>query len=868
MTEEYTISVKAECGCEAVFDNYDDFMKSVVVDEESGQRILLKDEAHHVIGSAEGPALVFDGAHGRSEEWLRYGKAHRDGDEPAFISPILKMWYKDGKRHRDQEFGPAVEFESGIQEYWQHGALHRADGPAVIQPNKDNQYYLEGQRLSKLEHSARTTGRMYVRVKLREGDEGVIAFKNPEEYIDAWFQDDEGRFWIEVEREVYSPESESGTHMETEQFMVHSEHEPALIWPDGSIEWLYEGKAHREDGPAVEDENGWQYWYKHGQLHRDGDQPALITNIVDNGELVFHHEWYKDGQRHRENGPAEIFYDEYGEELSRAYWINGVFQGAETMEDQSIEKLTPEQALQEKLNAVFAIGTDGKQVQIACNQMAFEQDVFQDDDGFWYINGRDYARGHPDAASLDGDLLIHRDDGFPAVVYSDGHQEWLHRGLVHREDGPAVIYPDGTQEWWVEGMLHREHGPARIHADGQEEYWLFDEQVEKSQTLADNSDEEATLDNKERVGVKVKIKSTQVGQEQFTSLYFFSVEEYTKSCYRDDEGRYRIKLGKWIDALVHCDDGPAVEYDDGKVAYVVDGNSVDKSVVLKNKEAKNKENAQIVVADDNRDEVFVETYEALWDNYLVEDFEGRIRWKDTGDLLSNRFGPAINYRDGSQTFIVNGNKVDKLALQIENGSGYKIEYNIDWTELVDGGFDCYTTQATAWLDTENFDTPVWKVEVGFENIDFIYQIQLPFVSLNTGAPILHPITTKTGLDAREAFCTGQFIHNFLIDLMRHGPDVLNTALVKEEYRQDFRTHLWDALEPLKASMTPEVEKEEVPPADVVQEDTGFGFPLACLAIAGLAGIAANNKKGKKKKLKNKPVQKKQEVVEEAYAVAR
>ena len=40
-------------------------------------------------------------------------------------------------------------------------------------------------------------------------------------------------------------------------------------------------------------------WYSHGKLHRDGDQPAVISA---KGDL----EYYQNGKRHRDNGPALI----------------------------------------------------------------------------------------------------------------------------------------------------------------------------------------------------------------------------------------------------------------------------------------------------------------------------------------------------------------------------------------------------------------------------------------------------------------------------------------------------------------------------------------------------------------------------------
>jgi len=75
------------------------------------------------------------------------------------------------------------------------------------------------------------------------------------------------------------------------------------------------GQLHRDnDKPAVISDNGTQYWYKEGQLHRDHDKPAVIYA---NGTQ----EWYKEGKCHRENDlPSVIYLDGKREE----YWINGI----------------------------------------------------------------------------------------------------------------------------------------------------------------------------------------------------------------------------------------------------------------------------------------------------------------------------------------------------------------------------------------------------------------------------------------------------------------------------------------------------------------------------------------------------------------
>lgn len=75
------------------------------------------------------------------------------------------------------------------------------------------------------------------------------------------------------------------------------------LWRDG------QGKLHRDEGPAViivSAETGKvisEKWFRHGLLHRDGDQPAL-TELHTSGATEFI--WAKEGLVHRENRPARV----------------------------------------------------------------------------------------------------------------------------------------------------------------------------------------------------------------------------------------------------------------------------------------------------------------------------------------------------------------------------------------------------------------------------------------------------------------------------------------------------------------------------------------------------------------------------------
>ena len=77
---------------------------------------------------------------------------------------------------------------------------------------------------------------------------------------------------------------------------LHREDGPAIERDDGTKQWWRNGKLHRLDGPANEWADGNKEWWVNGQRHR-GDGPAVIWT---SGTKA----WWVDGQRHRLDGPA------------------------------------------------------------------------------------------------------------------------------------------------------------------------------------------------------------------------------------------------------------------------------------------------------------------------------------------------------------------------------------------------------------------------------------------------------------------------------------------------------------------------------------------------------------------------------------
>ena len=94
--------------------------------------------------------------------------------------------------------------------------------------------------------------------------------------------------------------------MEPKKYTVH------YFEDIGQTDWYNDqGQLECPCGPAITMRNGYQAWYRSGELHRE-DGPAVITAEGDK-------EWYRDGNLHREDGPAVMYADG-----QVAWYIGGV----------------------------------------------------------------------------------------------------------------------------------------------------------------------------------------------------------------------------------------------------------------------------------------------------------------------------------------------------------------------------------------------------------------------------------------------------------------------------------------------------------------------------------------------------------------
>ena len=81
---------------------------------------------------------------------------------------------------------------------------------------------------------------------------------------------------------------------------------------------------------------------------------------------------------------------------------------------------------------------------------------------------------------LDGKM--HRTDG-PAVIFSNGDEDWYINDKLHRSDGPAMIRVNYRSYWFNNDNLHRLDGPAieyvREEDKQHNQWWIDGKRIEK-----------------------------------------------------------------------------------------------------------------------------------------------------------------------------------------------------------------------------------------------------------------------------------------------------------------------------------------------------------------------------------------------------
>ena len=79
---------------------------------------------------------------------------------------------------------------------------------------------------------------------------------------------------------------------------------------------------------------GWLIWYKDGEIHRDGDQPAMFQDKK--GKI-----WYKDGKKHRDVGPAFLNFVEHRLTPPYRFFEHGVRREPISTRGETVATLAP-----------------------------------------------------------------------------------------------------------------------------------------------------------------------------------------------------------------------------------------------------------------------------------------------------------------------------------------------------------------------------------------------------------------------------------------------------------------------------------------------------------------------------------------------
>ena len=195
---------------------------------------------------------------------------------------------------------------NGIQQWYQHGKLHRTDGPANMTAGGNQYWHINGKETKPVIPILIAAG---ARPPWHVQPEVVTKLSEPEikKNIMRWLTrtartggNADAAINALKKIGVRWPELKSiAADIEASKQITEDDDTLPTVWrSDGYKAWYHNHKLHREDGPALIDIDGTRNWYKNGERHRE-DGPA---RIFQDGEQM----WYQNGQKHRTDGPAVI----------------------------------------------------------------------------------------------------------------------------------------------------------------------------------------------------------------------------------------------------------------------------------------------------------------------------------------------------------------------------------------------------------------------------------------------------------------------------------------------------------------------------------------------------------------------------------
>ena len=83
--------------------------------------------------------------------WYKNGKRHRENDLPAIeLKNGDKYWFKNDKRHRENDL-PAIEYSNGTKYWYKNGERHRDNDKPAIELKNGNKFWHKNGKLLKVE---------------------------------------------------------------------------------------------------------------------------------------------------------------------------------------------------------------------------------------------------------------------------------------------------------------------------------------------------------------------------------------------------------------------------------------------------------------------------------------------------------------------------------------------------------------------------------------------------------------------------------------------------------------------------------------------------------------------------------------------
>lgn len=261
------------------------------------------------------PAIIFFDPNKKFELkliWYKNGKKHRDDKVSCFVEKSISF---DGKNGVQLLTLPAVINGTQRREWWQNGLNHRGD--------KNEVGYLKYVEFIEIAKNNLKKWKMLECESLKDVGDKV-------EHASLIFKDDD--LTAPMIKEIDALMNECG-------FFQKNDLLPA-VETSNSLEWFKGGVRHRDNFPAVlrSADLGlkgtfWRKsikeWYTDGKLNRNFGEPAIISKeFLLNGEVNVFKQWFVNGAQHRIDGPSLTKEGEVADEECKGFdndvwFING-----------------------------------------------------------------------------------------------------------------------------------------------------------------------------------------------------------------------------------------------------------------------------------------------------------------------------------------------------------------------------------------------------------------------------------------------------------------------------------------------------------------------------------------------------------------